>query len=101
MSTQNILKAAGLQPLILSYSELWRVLLPLTIGYTWGESTIKDLWTCLAPVPGFTEERRIVSPAHLGEWLADVLEKRGLPLDVQAQAYNQLLSGARPKWQKN
>ncbi len=94
----NLLRARGLKPLILSYAELHRVLWPLCEGYAWGENTLGDLWRRMAPVPGYAIEKRIISPAHLGEWLADVLDKRGLPLDAQAMAYNELVSGAKPRW---
>jgi hypothetical protein len=95
MGADNLLAGRQLQPLILSRSELTRVLLPLTVGYAWGEKTIVDLWTQCAPVPGGTVERRIISPAHLGAWLADVLAKQGRPLSEQAVIYNTLASGGR------
>lgn len=94
MGTDNLLAGQKLQPLILSRAELTRVLLPLTTGYAWGEKTIVDLWTQCAPVPGYSVERRIISPAHLGAWLADVLAKQGRPLSEQAAIYNTLASGA-------
>ena len=93
--TDNLLAGKQLQPLILSRAELTRVLLPLTTGYAWGEKTIVDLWTQCAPVPGTGVERRIISPAHLGKWLADVLNRQGRPLTEQAAIYNQLASGGR------
>lgn len=94
MANGNLLAGQHLQPLILSRAELTRVLGPLTMGYAWGEKTIVDLWTQCAPVPGYGVEKRIISPAHLGAWLADVLAKQGKPLDTQAAIYNTLASGA-------
>lgn len=91
----NLLAGRGLQPIICTLMEAYKTLLPHTIGYVWGAATIKDLWSRCAPVPdsriGSYDERRIISPAHLGEWLADVLERQGRPVDDQAAIYLEFL----------
>lgn len=87
----NLLAGRGYQPIICTLAEAYKVLLPHTLGYEWGATTIKDLWSRCAPMPdshiGTWNERRIISPAHLGEWLADVLEKKGRPLTDSAAIY--------------
>ena len=92
-----MLAARKLPPLILTYQEARRVLWPIAAGYPWAEGTIHDLWTRCAPTPdsvvGSKTEKRIINPAHLGEWLEDVLTRRGLPLDAQATVYNQFIRG--------
>ena len=92
--SDNLLAGRGLQPLILTHTQLRSVLLPITLGYAWGESTIKDLFSRCAPLPGAGVERRIIAPNHLGEWLSDVLQRQGRPMNEQARIYNQLASGA-------
>lgn len=95
----NLLAGRGYQPIICTLSEAYRILLPITLGYTWGESTIKDLWSRCAPTPdstpGTAHERRIISPAHLGDWLSDVLTRQGRPLTEQAAIYNEFMTGAQ------
>ncbi len=84
----------GLPPLVVTYNELLRILQPITMGYSWGEQTIRDLWLLGAVIPNrnpMAPTKRIVFPGKLAEWLADVLEKKGQPLDVGARAYTDLL----------
>lgn len=80
-------------PLVVTLDELKAILMPITVGYAWGESTIKDLWTLGAPTPDSGPgkiEKRIVFPGQLAKWLADVLEKQGQPLDDAAKIYIEL-----------
>lgn len=81
-----------LPPLMVTYPELVTILQPLTMGYTWGENTIRDLWLLGAPTPDSTtaNERRIVFPGQLAKWLEDVLTRQGRPLDDAAKAYAEL-----------
>ena len=93
----NLLAGRNLQPIICTLAEAKAILLPLTVGYAWGEKTIVDLWTQCAPSPDSgpgRPEKRIISPSHLGAWLADVLQRQGQPLTEQASVYNQFISGA-------
>lgn len=97
---ENVLRARQLPPLILDWNGFVGTLGAIAAGYPWAEGTIRDLWQRCAPMPdgaiGTPAERRIVSPAHLGEWLADVLERQGRPLSEQAAIYNQFATqGAR------
>ena len=96
MENGNLLAGRKLPPIICTLTEAKLILGPVTAGYAWGEKTIVDLWTRCAPTPDSTlrHEKRIISPAHLGDWLADVLNKRGIPLDAQAELYNLLATGA-------
>jgi hypothetical protein len=94
----NLLAGRNLKPIICTLAEAKAILGPLTLGYAWGENTIKDLWSQCAPVPNSAPgmaEKRIISPAHLGAWLADVLQRQGNPLTEQASVYNQFMSGAK------
>jgi hypothetical protein len=83
-----------LPPLIMTLPQLMAVLLPLTLGYAWGEGTIHDLWKCGAPDPN-DPAKRIILPNKLMDWLEDVLERQGRPLDDMAAAYGRLMTGAR------
>lgn len=92
------LKLRGLPPLIVTYPELVAILQPLTMGYKWGEETIRDLWTMGAVIPSPNPQeatKRIVFPGKLAEWLADVLDRKGQPLDAGARAYINLLKITR------
>ena len=92
----NILKGRKLPPIICTLEEARTILLPITLGYAWGEGTITDLWSWCAPTPDSgpgRPEKRIISPAHLGEWLADVLERQGRPMTDQASVYSEFMSG--------
>ena len=79
-----------LPPITATYDELVTILQPLTMGYKWGEDTIRDLWKLGAPLP-HDVNKRIVFPNKLADWLADVLEKKGQPLDAAARVYVDLL----------
>lgn len=84
----------GLPPLVVTFPQLVAILQPLTMGYKWGEDTIRDLWNLGAVMPDPNPQapiKRIVFPGKLAEWLADVLDKRGQPLDAGARAYLSLL----------
>ena len=87
----NTVLLSNLRPIICTLQEARAILLPVTEGYTWGETTIKDLWTRCAPTPdstiGSSGEKRIINPEHLGAWLADVLEKKGRPVSDAAGLY--------------
>ncbi len=100
----NLLAGRGLQPIICTLQEAYVILLPHTLGYAWGANTIKDLWSRCAPTPdsfvGTMQERRIISPAHLGEWLADVLEKQGRPLTDSAAIYLEFLGATDVRRQR-
>jgi hypothetical protein len=76
-------------PLQVSHAELRKILLPLTIGYAWGEGTIHDLWIMGAPLPHDTT-KRVVFPGQLAKWLEDVLTRQGRPLSEAAKAYSDL-----------
>ena len=80
---------SNLPPLIMTYPQLETVLLPLTIGYTWGVNTIHDLWKIGAPTPDSTpgNEKRIIFPGQLMKWLEDVLTRQGRPLSDGAKLY--------------
>jgi hypothetical protein len=89
-STGNLLAGQQLRPIICTLAEAKRILGPTAAGYPWAEKTIVDLWTRCAPTPDSGPgmiEKRIISPAHLGEWLADVLNRQGKPLTEQAKLY--------------
>lgn len=95
MNTSDTLDIAEYRqypPLQVTYAQIVAILGPLTLGYTWGENTIRDLWLMGAPTPDSTptNERRIVFPAQLAKWLEDVLTKQGRPLDEAAKAYLEL-----------
>jgi len=75
--------------MMVTEAELQTILQPLTIGYAWGADTIGDLWRMGAPTP-HDNTRRIVFPNKLAEWLEDVLERQGRPLDESARVYNNL-----------
>ena len=79
----------NLPPLQVTQAELRAILLPITVGYAWGEGTIHDLWLLGAPTPQDTA-RRIVFPGQLAIWLEDVLNRQGRPLDEAAKTYMQL-----------
>lgn len=85
----DIETAKKLPPLQVTYTELEQILAPLTLGYAWGENTIRDLWLLGAPVPQ-QPARRIVFPNQLAKWLEDVLTRQGRPLDDAAKTYMQL-----------
>lgn len=76
-------------PLIVTYDELVNILQPITMGYAWGEGTIRDLWLLGAPNP-MKPAQRIVFPGQLAKWLEDVLTRQGRPLSDAAKAYNDL-----------
>ena len=80
-------------PLLLTFAQLRKVLAPITVGYPWGEGTIHDLWKIGAPIPGTKPEKRIVFPSKLLQWLTDVLERQGLPLDANAQIIAAIMAG--------
>ena len=86
-------------PLMLTYAETVKVLMPITLGYAWGEGTIRDLWKMGAPTPdsrmGSANERRIIFPGQLAKWLVDVLERQGQPLDASAYAWSNLQEMSR------
>lgn len=82
-------KYRQLPPLQVTYTELCTILQPITLGYAWGEGTIRDLWLLGAPTPQDTA-RRIVFPGQLAKWLEDVLNRQGRPLDDAAKAYMEL-----------
>lgn len=81
-----------LPPLQVTYAQIVAILGPLTLGYSWGENTIRDLWLMGAPTPDSTptNERRIVFPGQLAKWLEDVLTRQGRPLDDAAKTYMEL-----------
>jgi len=85
----NIEQYRTLPPLQVTYPELAAILQPITVGYKWGEGTIRDLWLLGAPLPQDTA-RRIVFPNQLAKWLEDVLTRQGRPLDDAAKTYMQL-----------
>jgi hypothetical protein len=90
-ATTQIIKFEKLPPLMLTYAELVQVLYPITMGYEWGEGTMRDLWKMGAPTPnslmGTEPERRIIFPGQLAKWLADVLERKGQPITEADRAY--------------
>jgi hypothetical protein len=93
----NVLAGRQLQPIICTLAEAQRILGPVAAGYPWAEGTIRDLWQRCAPTPesvvGMLSERRIISPAHLGDWLSDVLQRQGRPLSDAAALYVQFHRG--------
>jgi hypothetical protein len=94
MSDLRQAQAPQLPPLILTEAQLTAVLEPLTAGYAWGAGTIGDLWRCGAPLPN-DPTKRIILPSKLMDWLADVLERQGRPLDMAAEVFGRLLAGEK------
>lgn len=87
--TTDLEQFRNLPPLQVTYAQLVGILGPLTLGYAWGEGTIRDLWLLGAPTPDSTptNERRIVFPGQLAKWLEDVLTRQGHSLDEAAKTY--------------
>ena len=89
----SLLAARELKPIICTWAQCQTILGPIALGYPWAEGTIRDLWTRCAPTPdsitGTAQEKRIIAPKHLGEWLDDVLRRQGRPLDEAARIYHQ------------
>jgi hypothetical protein len=95
----GIVMGRTLPPIMCTLPEARRILGPITLGYAWGDGTISDLWSRCAPtpdsIPGTPSEKRIISPAHLGEWLEDVLNRQGRPLSDSAQIYMDFMGAKR------
>jgi len=89
----ELLAGRQLQPIICTWAQCQKILGPVAFGYPWAENTMRDLWQRCAPTPdsivGTPQEKRIIAPKHLGEWLDDVLRRQGRPLDEAAKLYNQ------------
>lgn len=88
----NIEQFKRLPPLIVTFAELERTVAPIVGGDKWAADTIGDLWRMGAPHPT-NPFKRVVFPNKLAEWLADVLERKGRPLDAAAEAYVELQNG--------
>lgn len=86
---EHIEQFRKLPPLQVTYNELVAILQPITLGYAWGEGTMRDLWLLGAPTPQDTS-KRIVFPGQLAKWLEDVLTRQGRPLDDAAKTYMEL-----------
>jgi hypothetical protein len=75
------------QPLIMTYKQLEKALLPYCYAYKWGRDTIHDLWKMGAPMPD-GGGARLILPAQLRIWLSDVLTAQGLSLEaVESNIY--------------
>lgn len=76
----------GKPPLTLTFAELEAAVAPLLAVDAWARSTLIDLWTKGAPTPqsvyGSPNEKRIVFPGQLYNWLADVMIRKSIQLDA-------------------
>lgn len=95
--TDTLLPPVNLPPIVATLPELKRVLLPITLGYKWGENTITDLWKLGAPMPPSdgrpaNGDERLIVPSQLIKWLEDVLNRQGRPLSDSAKLYAQMVT---------
>lgn len=83
----------ALPPVCLTFAQLKAAVEPLTVGNRWAEDTIGDLWRMGSPMPpalagsSLNEEVRLLVPSAFMEWITDVLERSGRPLDAAANLY--------------
>lgn len=91
MSTNTQNPLYGKQPFAVTLAEFRAIMEPFTATDTWAQSTLIDLWTQGPPTPnsvyGTPAERRYVFPGQLYKWMADILNRKGQPLDVTANVY--------------
>jgi hypothetical protein len=82
------------QPRLVTIDELRAKLLPLTMGYKWGEDAIHDLWKLGAPVPvnPGQPETRVLLPKQFEKWFTDVATRKGLDT---TNAYNSVAKTLR------
>lgn len=80
-----------LQPKIVTFDELFKVLFPLTNNWSWAVDSIRDLWLLGAPVPSFginQPEMRILFPSQFKKWYQEIQQRMGLqvkPGDAYAE----------------
>ena len=91
-----LLAPHNLPPICMTWPQLYATLEPLTRGYKWGESTIRDLWMLGAPMPPTPGakvmlDERLIVPSQLMAWLEDVLNRQGRPLSTSAALYAQMI----------
>lgn len=79
-----------LPPLILTYKQLETAVWPIIYADKWAKDTIGDLWRKGAPIPE-KPGARIVFPKMLMEWLKDILQRQGRPLDDMAELLSKML----------
>lgn len=78
----DIVTPKDLGPRIVSFAELQAVLMPLALGYAWGEAAIRDLWLLGAPIPN-DMTKRILLPNQFMEWFEDVQARQGLNISLR------------------
>lgn len=82
----------GKEPFAVTLTEFRGIMEPFTANDNWAQSTLIDLWTQGPPTPssvyGTPTEQRYVFPGQLYKWMADILNRKGQPLDVAADVYN-------------
>lgn len=70
-----------LKPQVVTLAQLRHTLLPLVVGYQWGEDTITDLWNASTPIPQASlhePQKRFILPVRFLEWWADVQQRMGI-----------------------
>ncbi len=90
-----------LPPVCLTYSQLAAAVAPLIESNKWAQDTLGDLWRMGSPMPPkfrswtTTEEVRLLVPSAFMQWIKDVLERAGQPLDASAEMYaNFVINGS-------
>ena len=95
-----------IEPRLVTYKELRRILLPYVRGWSWADDAIWDLWTFGAPVPqdrcpGDTpckqypkceHIRRILSIAKFAQWYDEVAQRQAKEISIQ-----EMLRGKLPE----
>lgn len=81
------------RPRIISRADLDRSVLPHIQGYDWAVRALEDLWLLSTPTPESVQaamaggpfvERRILLPGVFATWWADVQQRRGIDLPLNA-----------------
>ena len=89
------LDARHLAPKIVTFPQLYAVLIPYCAGYAWAEDAIRDLWLLGAPVPRSNPsapEARILLPSKFAAWWADVQQRMGFPDALGAGVHKSIRS---------
>lgn len=72
-----------MKPQTVTLAQLQRTLLPLVVGYKWGEDTITDLWNESTPIPQNSlhePQKRLILPSRFLGWWADVQQRMGIAI---------------------